>query len=766
MGALLSPLHASSAPASSSDAQGPVALDFSALDERALQPGTSAGPTLLVAKVVNEAAAAAIHHHFARRFAAAHLTPVHARARHGAPLWRDVAAQLHVTLEGNDPAHAAEKIAGALASRPLLAALPKPGTWDRAVLEELTQSTASLVLLFTTTEDTASDLGAETFEIGTDLDGEAQQRWFAAAAVEAQRARSAHDLAALDAWWSAVERASLLAPPTEASIPEAGRALFAALALAARAWPVARLSLLAPADDGALASLQEAGITRNERGSIALAPAWMLVAEEVAATADKKTCARVADALLTSFDDPWSLAVAADLLVRTNDIERAEATHALAVSRSHESLVRRDIVDRWTKTVATLPADVRLAQSIRAGHRALENGEADEAFRWAQAATALPNEMSAATECAVSLLLGQSAVAMGDLVTGRVALEKARAVATTRADEELVAAELSEIAYASEDFETAAKEASIALDAKVATTRLKARNTLGKVLLARAKWEEAETHFADDACYAVTHRGQSGAMRTAELRARLNRGIAILSRNRIEEARAIFEQVLEDGEALHESRACAFAYENLAVAAMWRHDYGDALFLLERACKLLQRLGDKVKIAHDLGNLAQLRYKVGLFAQVDHAIAFGRRVLGPGMPRQNWAVFSIEAARLALARKRTVEAQREVSRALVESETSGLQVRLVGDAYRLAVRIALEDGDLARAGTSLAKAEAFDTSPESHAEIAYLKAVLARAAGTPDTKLAEDALLLVRALGEEELLRETHVLLFELHRSE
>ncbi|MGH7327538.1 MAG: tetratricopeptide repeat protein, partial [Polyangiaceae bacterium] len=639
-----------------------------------------------------------------------------------------MATKLKVTLDDDDPAACAEKIAGAIASRPLIAPMPWIGTWDRAVLEELARIEAPLTIFFTMTAvgsgpDLAA-LGADIFDIGADLDADGQRRWFAAAADDAQRARSTEDLAALDAWWSSAEHATISVSPDASSLPVAGAELFVSLALAARAWPVGRISHLAPGDtnasgdtNAALAALSDAGATTNERGWIAIAPAWSALADSTAALADRQACGRVAGALLTSFDDPWSLAVAADLLVRQGDADRAEATHALALSRARDSLVRREVVARWSKTTATLPADVRLAQCIRAGMRSLDAGEAEEAYRWAKGAASI-EVRSSGKDAAVSLLLGQAAVATGDFVTARVALEKAREVASSETKEgaetkALIAAELSEIAYATEDFETATKEAHAALPSAVASTRLKARNTLGKVLLGQSKWEEAEAHFAEDVCYAVTHRAQGKQAQVAELRARLNRGIAILSRNRIEEAKAIFESVLHDGELLHEPRACAYAYENLAVAAMWRHDYGDALALLERACKLRNSLGDRVTIAYDLGNLAHLRYKLGLFEQTDHAVTFGRRVLGPGMPQNNSARFSMEAARLALSRGRTVEAQREIARAIHEGESAGHRTKLAGEAYRLAARIALEDGDVARARANLTKAEAFNQSDES-----------------------------------------------------
>jgi hypothetical protein len=76
-----------------------------------------------------------------------------------------------------------------------------------------------------------------------------------------------------------------------------------------------------------------------------------------------------------------------------------------------------------------------------------------------------------------------------------------------------------------------------------ASLRLAARNVVGKVLLARASFEEANEHFAADASDAACI-GDT----TSELRARLNRAIALMSSCRYAEARAMLEGVRAAGE--------------------------------------------------------------------------------------------------------------------------------------------------------------------------------------------------------------------------
>src|SRR5262249_54770348 len=148
---------------------------------------------------------------------------------------------------------------------------------------------------------------------------------------------------------------------------------------------------------------------------------------------------------------------------------------------------------------------------------------------------------------------------------------------------------------------------------------------LGKILLAESKWDLADTHFAQDAMVASQEEQV-----TAALRARLNRGIALLSKGLMDEARSGFEAVLAGGERVGETRACAYALGNLAVVAMRRHEYANALALWERTIRLRHSLRDGVATSRTLANLAELRLELGLFDHAEHALNFGRRVLGPG----------------------------------------------------------------------------------------------------------------------------------------
>ncbi|HEY8041884.1 MAG TPA: sigma 54-interacting transcriptional regulator [Polyangiaceae bacterium] len=731
-----------------------AARGFVELDDR-VAAGTGG---VVVVRAPSHETAEAMGAHVARRARASGMFAIEARAAQGAPLWREVASRLGVGTLASDPVEAADAIARAAALRRavVVATLPARGTWDRAVACELTTlGTAPAVVLVATGVDGTEDLAVDLFEIGATLDDVERQRWWVGIADAANVDVTADALATLDAWWSNARHAPTSRSQGGAVLGAGAEKLAAMLALAGRAWPAEDLAFLG-ADDGAVAALAHAGAARAAGGWVVLEASWQARAEALAEASSPALAEVVAQALVTRFaHDPWGQSRAAELFVRVGASLAADEAHARALSGVDDSLARREIVSRWMAAVGTLPREAQLTLRVRATERALAIGEAEEAFRWAQSATSLSPQ-----DPRLGLLFGRAAVALGDLVAAKVALERGAEHAVDDAARALICAELAEVAYLGGDLTGAAREAqrALALD-DGAATRLKARNTLGKLLLAGSSWNEADLHFAEDAWTAA-----AAGLHTEELRARLNRGIALLSKGMVDEARAIFEAVLIEGERGGDARACAFALDNLSVVATLRHDYAQALALAERTLKLRQRIGDRVATARLLGNLAELRRRLGLLDHAEHAVAFGRRTLGPGMPPARSAHFSLQASRNALIRGSTVEARREATRALAEGEAAGMR-NYVCEAYCVATRVALEDGDLARAGELLERARALATTDELRGEAAIVTARHARAYGDDGDGLALEALAAARASGKEDLVIEAHALLAEIHRA-
>src|SRR5262249_30266644 len=128
-------------------------------------------------------------------------------------------------------------------------------------------------------------------------------------------------------------------------------------------------------------------------------------------------------------------------------------------------------------------------------------------------------------------------------------------------------------------------------------------------------------------------------------------------------------------------------------AAIWQHDYGAALEFAERTFGLWRRLGDRLVMAQVVANLAELRIKLGMFDHAEHVLAIGVRQLTPGMPGIHALRFGLVAAHLAMERGRFAEAQREIAAVLMKPAKDDA-ARVIGEAHRVAARLALADGDL------------------------------------------------------------------------
>ena len=716
----------------------------------------SLGGVVVVRATASEVAESASAH-AARRAHAAGAFVVESCASGASPLWRDVASRLGVGPLATEPAEAAQVIARAASSRHAVIMAPLPlGGWDRAVTAELSLlAQAPAIVLVASPTDPIDDLRAEVFEVSHTLDAAARERWWAALVRAAQPAVTASALTALEGWWRDARQALSCAASPEDPLPAAAERLLAVLSLAARAWPVADASALR-ADEGGLEVLVRLGALRAVDGWVSISPAWSNRGQKLASSAAPETVGEAIRGLAQCFaDEPWAQARVAELLLRQGAFHDADEAHARAVALADDWVARRELVCRWMESLDVIPSGSQIPLRLKAAERALAVGEAEEAFRWAQSLIALAPQDPHAT-----LLFGRAALAMGDLVGAKVALDRGLDQAKDDPERATIAAELAEVAYLGGELGVAAEQAARALSLdETPAARLKARNTLGKLLLARSMWVEADHHFAEDAWTAA-----AAGLKTEELRARLNRGIALMSQGLIAEASAIFEGVLAEGERFGDVRACAFALDNLSVAATLRHDYAQSLALAERTLKLRRRVGDRVATARLLGNLAELRRLLGLLNHAEHAVAFGRRMLGPGMPPARAAFFSLQAARNALARGNLLEARRESARALAESEAAGVQNYLC-EACCIGARIAQEEGDLPRASELLDRVRVLASTDDLRAESAVLSARQVRASGDDGDAYALDALAAARASGKEDLVIEAHALLAEIHRS-
>jgi tetratricopeptide (TPR) repeat protein len=553
------------------------ASSFRELDDR-LVSGETAPIYVQAPARLHEAVLA----HAVRRVRAAGRTAVHARAGTGAPLFCDAALRLGIVKVPAEPVACADAIASQNAV--VLGCSPEGG-WDHAVAMALTRARASLLLVG---EGPCPWSDAHVFEVSGDLGESERARWFAAACEDARLHETTSDLAELEAWWA-----------SGGGVPAPDRSIVALLALAGRSLPM---------DLFDRTSLPR-GVVSIEQGRVALSAEL----DDTATDDDRRRAARA----LGTASDPWAHGRAAELHAEAGDLEAAGKAIARAMELGGS---QAGIGNAWFAVVERIDGEAGLTLRLDAARRALAASDPIEARAWCESAARIDPE-----EPEIALLLGRALVQLGDLVAGRICFDRAESFCN---DDELHAridVERAEAAYLASALDEAVALAERA--ARARSTTLAARAVLGKVRLARGDWDEADVHFAEDAL-AARLAGDS----RAELRASSNRAIALLSKGSLGPARALLETVLEEGTRLGDDRARAQALSNLGLIAYRERDYGAALRYWEETIRFPQALRGRIATALTIGNLAELRWRLGLIDHAEHALAFGRKMLGTSAP--------------------------------------------------------------------------------------------------------------------------------------
>jgi DNA-binding NtrC family response regulator/tetratricopeptide (TPR) repeat protein len=664
--------------------------------------------------------------------------------------WRELGTRFGAATS-SDPRAVAERIAVAATGVVIAIVESCPTQWGQAVATEIARISDGAgdvkVPVFWLLEDVPPAFRPRAIEVDAVIGRQDARLFWEAAAYEAQELASSRldRIDALDGWWSAAKAVPLDGRPDAACLSADATALLHRLRLAERSWPAAELSRL-----GSLSALQELVAARfvasDPQGRLVLASAEIELGEPD--VADAGVVAHALEAAMPG--DPWAVARASELFAMAGRVELAELASVHALSAVIDPALRADFWHRWSCSLDLLPAGGATARLLRAAELALRLGDVDIALGFARTAAAHEADSHEAM-----LTLGRAMSARGDLTSSAIVLAKAMANAPDGAARSRVSVELADVHYLAGELDDARRFAQHSLETAIdLDTKLKARNVLGKLLLASASWREAEQHFATDAWDAAC-----GHAFVAEQRARLNRAIAVLLSGRRDEARAMLTSVLQVGEVRGEVRVVAFALMNLAAIAISKYEHGEALRLSERAIDVCRRLGEKVHLAGAITNLAELRLKVGLVQEAEQTLAFGSQTCGPEMAGPLYPLFSLVDARIQLERGRTLRAAELVSAALAsEHATMGGKI---GECHRVAARIALEDGDLIRAERAIAAARQHITSPYARAEIAVLEAMRARAAGEGFSRAAAEAIALAREADDDIVLaREAHVLAY------
>jgi tetratricopeptide (TPR) repeat protein len=504
------------------------------------------------------------------------------------------------------------------------------------------------------------------------------------------------------------------------------------------------------------AELADAGRAEvDERGHLAplTYPEGGAVEASEATTGDRLA----AQSVLEAIADPMSLLRAALIMAEGADWDRAEVTimRALAVARERGS--RTVILESWSRAVQASSAsdadargDAIASRLLRSADVALRHGIPELAQTLARRALAL-----GASALEGRIIEARAAMENGDLSAASAAFDLGARAAGSASDRARLDAHLAELSILRGQLDDALTRATSALElAAGEQVRLVARNVLGKILLARGEWARAEQHFAADESAAC-----GAGEPEAELRARLNRAVALLSTGRRDEAVVVLETVERDATQRGMHRAAAFAQANLATAATLAHDYGGALSRWESAIAAVRAAGDRPKLARLIANLAELRVRLGLLTEAEEALAFGRRACRAGLSQPLASLLSFVAAKLRLAQGRTLLAATEIEAALAAASASSNGAKL-GECHRLAARIAFEDGDLGRAAASLEAARSAAGGPDAETELALLDGMIRRGRGEPFEAFARRAVELAHQTGDPELARQAHLLSF------
>jgi DNA-binding NtrC family response regulator/tetratricopeptide (TPR) repeat protein len=612
-------------------------------------------------------------------------------------------------------------------------------------------------------------------ELASQLGEDESRRWWEAlvASDEFLASGPLTALESLDGWWQSVRARGADVPRVrvkDLGLEAPELELLRLLVRAGESLDKSQLSRL-PSEclggdpDQAIEGLVGRGLVSRDEASGQCLVSDFAWADSQALQARPEQDRALVDLLEATAQDAWSMMRAGELACSAGLVSNAQRCAFRALTMVTETTARADLWCRWRECLETFAANAvaqdaggkdaggHLARLIASAEHALVLGDSDRA-----------DELSAlALRCDgnrfdVLLIRGRAMSARGDVTGATLALKKATARAATDAERARAEAVLAETRYLGGDHLEAERIATSAVTlAADQATRLAARNVLGKLLIAREGWTEAEAHFAADALDAAAER-----LPEAELRAHLNRAVSLLWAGRREEAGRIFSEVYEQGQQTGNKRAMAYALSNLATVAILSHRYADALALSDRAIAVRRQMGEHMLLVLPVTNLAELRLRLGLLEEAEQALRFGLHACGDSLPLSQYAYFAMTSALIHLERGDTQVAARELATARSGACSSG-DTSLLGRVERIAARVALEDGDVVGVRNALENAKACRHNPGGKADLARIEAMLARALGEDFLEASERAVLLAQQADDSEHLREAYLLRAQAH---
>ncbi|NOY93836.1 MAG: AAA family ATPase [Deltaproteobacteria bacterium] len=346
--------------------------------------------------------------------------------------------------------------------------------------------------------------------------------------------------------------------------------------------------------------------------------------------------------------------------------------------------------------------------------------------------------------------LGDLLTQAGQLAEATRSLEEARRLAA-RADDAREGAQaealLAELHYQRAAYDEGVICAQAALQAAGEDLALAvhARNTLGKVALARRDASAAAEYFEQNRAVAQAH-----GLEHAEAQALTNLGVAMLRRQDFEGARETFEDAIRVAAQAGDTRDHAIATENLAVLAHLRRDATAALHHYHEAITQLKRLGNRGMLARVANNLGELYLSLGDRTRARSLCDFATHMGGIHLSPTVRAEGLLLRGRVDLAEHELTEARGAFEAALSTFEAIGEERRV--DAALALIRVCLAEGRVSDAEARVAALAHEELTPKRRAELALIGAELDRAAGRPPLSAARRACTLAEAARDPQRL--------------
>ena len=677
--------------------------------------------------------------HVMRRLRRNYQSTVMGKTRIGCSPWQEVASRLGLGALAGNAVDASRMLEAALMSTNAAVVIERgaPDSYDARVTQRLIDSWQGKII---TVGATAPLPNSRRIELSGALTEGDKLLWLTALTGDHAQLSGVPSMADLELWWRRV-RAHEIELKND-NFSDEVRELIAIFALIGRPVPI-DAAVQIPGFEAHTALLRSHGVLTVFDGFVQVAYEWTARADALA-TAAAPWAVREARTVLSVLTDPWARLQDSVLAARIGDLEAASTSFGRVLRGTVDPRLRAEFHERLLALTVRQNPERHEAFAVRIARASVEVGDQALAEDWINAA-----RMGASPEG--SVVLGRAALGRGDLAGAKVAFERARteAGAGPIADEALVGlAETHAIAGRAEIARELAEQ--VVKNGVSLLAKSSARNLIGKGLLAQAKWEEAEVHFAEDELEAVAHGLDAEAQR-----ARMNRAVALMSSGRLREAQALLESVRDRARELGLHQGVTYAMANLAVIATRRHAYGEALRLWEETAERTEASLDRLTTARNLCNIAEIYISLELYPHARAVLERARAaVRGVGHSQISARIGTLEA-RIYLGEGNTELAHRALGRAVRDAEASNHALTQT-TALVVGARIDLEEGNVVRAREKLQRALSQNVTAFNASQAKLLLALCDRADGAVSIDAFRDVLSEVRSRGDDVLAAEVH----------